>query len=172
MPTLAVMNFNIVCSVLGGFITLFGLVSYLFKEKFYLSEACMFILKPLFLSCVSKLIIGILSDILTRRSHLLPSRYESCQTSRLYSLKGQSRCCDVILQSPCAWCTVGPCRRSTPESISSKGVETTLAPPRASYDCHVAKQQSSHLGHGSTPPVPPCFGYWSVRHAYRSRSFE
>ena len=40
MPTLAVTNFNVVCSVLGGFITLFGLVSYLFKEKFYLSEAC------------------------------------------------------------------------------------------------------------------------------------
>jgi len=39
MPTLAFTNFNIVCSVLGGFITLFGLVSYLFKEKFYLSEA-------------------------------------------------------------------------------------------------------------------------------------
>lgn len=40
MPTLVLSNFNIVCSVLGGFITLFGLVSYLFKEKFYLSEAC------------------------------------------------------------------------------------------------------------------------------------
>ena len=39
MPTLALTNFNIVCSVLGGFITLFGLVSYLFKERFYLSEA-------------------------------------------------------------------------------------------------------------------------------------
>lgn len=39
MPTLSVTNFNIVCSVLGGFITLFGLVSYLCKEKFYLSEA-------------------------------------------------------------------------------------------------------------------------------------
>jgi sodium/hydrogen antiporter len=44
MPTLAVTNFNIVCSVLGGFITLFGLVSYLFKEKYYLSEACMYLL--------------------------------------------------------------------------------------------------------------------------------
>jgi hypothetical protein len=41
MPTLALTNFNIICSVLGGFITLFGLVSYLFKEKFYLSEARM-----------------------------------------------------------------------------------------------------------------------------------
>jgi len=39
MPTLAVVNFNIVCATLGGFITLFGLVSYLIKEKFYLSEA-------------------------------------------------------------------------------------------------------------------------------------
>lgn len=40
MPTLEVNNFNIVCATLGGFITLFGLVSYLMKEKFYLSEAC------------------------------------------------------------------------------------------------------------------------------------
>lgn len=39
MPNLAVDNFNIVCTVLGGFITLFGLISYLLKEKFYLSEA-------------------------------------------------------------------------------------------------------------------------------------
>jgi len=40
MPTLAVTNFNIVCATLGGFISLFGLVSYLIKERFYLSEAC------------------------------------------------------------------------------------------------------------------------------------
>ncbi|MCJ1469953.1 hypothetical protein MMC07_008598 [Pseudocyphellaria aurata] len=39
MPTLAITNFNLVCATLGGFITLFGLVSYLFKERFYLSEA-------------------------------------------------------------------------------------------------------------------------------------
>ncbi|KAF2146065.1 uncharacterized protein K452DRAFT_355534 [Aplosporella prunicola CBS 121167] len=39
MPTLDTSNFNIVCATLGGFITMFGLVSYLFKEKFYLSEA-------------------------------------------------------------------------------------------------------------------------------------
>ncbi|KAK0639299.1 Na/H antiporter, partial [Cercophora newfieldiana] len=39
MPTLAVTNFNIVLAVLGGFISLFGLVSYLVKEHFYLSEA-------------------------------------------------------------------------------------------------------------------------------------
>ncbi|KAI1107324.1 Sodium/hydrogen exchanger family-domain-containing protein [Jackrogersella minutella] len=39
MPTLAPTNFNIVVSVLGGWISLFGLVSYLLKENFYLSEA-------------------------------------------------------------------------------------------------------------------------------------
>lgn len=41
MPTLVVSNFNIICATLGGFITLFGLVSYLLKERFYLSEARM-----------------------------------------------------------------------------------------------------------------------------------
>ncbi|KAH7089699.1 Sodium/hydrogen exchanger family-domain-containing protein [Paraphoma chrysanthemicola] len=39
MPVLALSNFNIVCAILGGFITVFGLVSYLLKEKLYLSEA-------------------------------------------------------------------------------------------------------------------------------------
>ncbi|KAJ5171772.1 Cation/H+ exchanger [Penicillium capsulatum] len=40
MPTLSLVNFNIVCATLGGFVSLFGLVSYLCKETFYLSEAC------------------------------------------------------------------------------------------------------------------------------------
>ena len=39
MPALVLTNFNIVCAVVGGFVTLFGLVSYLLKERFYLSEA-------------------------------------------------------------------------------------------------------------------------------------
>jgi hypothetical protein len=40
MPSLVLTDFNIITAVLGGFITVFGLVSYLFKERFYLSEAC------------------------------------------------------------------------------------------------------------------------------------
>lgn len=32
-------NFNIIVALLGGFISLFGLVSYLLKENYYLSEA-------------------------------------------------------------------------------------------------------------------------------------
>ncbi|KAL5349608.1 hypothetical protein ACLOAV_005903 [Pseudogymnoascus australis] len=39
MPSLGVQNFNIVCSVLGGFIAVFGLISFLAKDRFYLSEA-------------------------------------------------------------------------------------------------------------------------------------
>lgn len=39
MPTLAITNFNIVCASAGGFVTLLALVSYLLKERFYLSEA-------------------------------------------------------------------------------------------------------------------------------------
>jgi hypothetical protein len=39
MPTLALTNFNIIVSLLGGWISLFGLVSFLLKETFYLSEA-------------------------------------------------------------------------------------------------------------------------------------
>jgi hypothetical protein len=39
MPTLYVTNFNIIVALLGGWISLFGLVSYLCKENFYLSEA-------------------------------------------------------------------------------------------------------------------------------------
>ncbi|KAI1135898.1 Sodium/hydrogen exchanger family-domain-containing protein [Hypoxylon sp. FL0543] len=47
MPTLSPTNFNIVVSVLGGWISLFGLVSYLLKENFYLSEALISLLAGL-----------------------------------------------------------------------------------------------------------------------------
>jgi len=40
MSFLAFTNFNIVVSVLGGWIAFFGLFSYLVKERYYLSEAC------------------------------------------------------------------------------------------------------------------------------------
>ncbi|KAK9390013.1 Cation/H+ exchanger [Lipomyces mesembrius] len=39
MPTLAINNFNLICTLLGGFVILFGLVSYLVREKMYISEA-------------------------------------------------------------------------------------------------------------------------------------
>jgi hypothetical protein len=32
-------NFNIIVALLGGWISLFGLVSFLLKEQFYMSEA-------------------------------------------------------------------------------------------------------------------------------------
>ncbi|KAL8672237.1 MAG: hypothetical protein Q9168_003284 [Polycauliona sp. 1 TL-2023] len=48
MPTLALSNFNIVCAVGGGFITLWGLVSHFAKERLYTSE-------PLIAVCVGVL---------------------------------------------------------------------------------------------------------------------
>lgn len=36
---LDVSDFNILIAFIGAFLSVFGLVSYLFKEKFYLSEA-------------------------------------------------------------------------------------------------------------------------------------
>lgn len=52
---LALSNFNIVVAFLGGFISLFGLVSYLLKENYYLSEARECSPRPMFISllCVS-----------------------------------------------------------------------------------------------------------------------
>lgn len=38
MSAEAILNFNLVCCALGGFVTLFGLVSYLLKEGFYVTE--------------------------------------------------------------------------------------------------------------------------------------
>ena len=38
MPTLVITNFNVVCATLGAFITLFGLISFLVKERLFLSE--------------------------------------------------------------------------------------------------------------------------------------
>jgi len=39
VPKLDISNFNIVAATIGGFLSVFGLVSYLCKEKLYLSEA-------------------------------------------------------------------------------------------------------------------------------------
>ncbi|GAD97823.1 Na/H antiporter, putative [Paecilomyces variotii No. 5] len=50
MPTLELDDFNIVCATLGGFISLFGLVSYLCKERFYLSEALISLLAGIIFS--------------------------------------------------------------------------------------------------------------------------
>ncbi|KAH6621343.1 Sodium/hydrogen exchanger family-domain-containing protein [Chaetomium sp. MPI-SDFR-AT-0129] len=50
MPVLATTNFNIILSVLGGWVSLFGLVSYLCKESFYLSEALISLLAGVALS--------------------------------------------------------------------------------------------------------------------------
>ncbi|KAJ5552810.1 hypothetical protein N7494_002188 [Penicillium frequentans] len=53
-------NFNIIVAVLGGFISLFGLVSYLLKENFYVSEARE---TPKPLTCEQKIVISLLVGV-------------------------------------------------------------------------------------------------------------
>ncbi|OAQ65207.1 hypothetical protein VFPPC_16316 [Pochonia chlamydosporia 170] len=47
---LSLTDFNVIVALLGGFISLFGLVSYLLKENYYLSEARESFLTHTFLS--------------------------------------------------------------------------------------------------------------------------
>ncbi|KAF1917930.1 Sodium/hydrogen exchanger family-domain-containing protein [Ampelomyces quisqualis] len=76
MPTLAITNFNIVCATLGGFITVFGLVSYLLKEKFYLSEAL--------ISLVAGLIFSPHASNLVRPDEYALHQVETLDTITLY----------------------------------------------------------------------------------------
>lgn len=86
MPTLALTNFNLVCATLGGYITLFGLVSYLLKERFYLSEACMFLFQmskepkhgPFIPTLTSSH-----SDFAPGRSCVFTKRSKFCQTNAI-----------------------------------------------------------------------------------------
>lgn len=93
MPTLSIVNFNIVCATLGGFITVFGLVSYLLKEKFYLSEACMFafpvrygsaLTTPAVISLVAGLIFSPHATNFIRPLDYALGDYESLETITLY----------------------------------------------------------------------------------------
>ena len=44
--TFKVSNFNRAAATIGGFLSVFGLVSYLCKERFYLGEACTIMASP------------------------------------------------------------------------------------------------------------------------------
>lgn len=50
MPALQLTNFNIACATFGGFICIFGLVSYLCKGRFYLSECLIALIAGLVVS--------------------------------------------------------------------------------------------------------------------------
>ena len=51
-------------------------------------------------------------------------------------------------------------------------MEAPRSPPRPNHDRHVAGQQSSDLGNGATPAIPPCPGRWGVCDAYRPRPLQ
>ncbi|TKA68155.1 hypothetical protein B0A55_07443 [Friedmanniomyces simplex] len=128
MPTLSVVNFNIVCATLGGFITLFGLVSYLLKEKFYLSEALISTLAGLVFSphatnfirplefannneidletvtlYFTRLVLGVQ---LVLAGVQLPSKYLWKEAKSLSLLLGPGMCCMWISTSLLVWALV------------------------------------------------------------------
>ncbi|KAH8819375.1 Cation/H+ exchanger [Xylogone sp. PMI_703] len=128
MPTLAITNFNLICWVLGGFISLFGLVSYLLKEKFYLSEALIsllagFTLSPYVLNIIRPLDIanGSMTDLnsitldfsrlvlgiqLVLTGVQLPSRYLKTEYKSLLVVLGPILACMWLLSSLITWAIV------------------------------------------------------------------
>ncbi|KAF2454491.1 Sodium/hydrogen exchanger family-domain-containing protein [Lineolata rhizophorae] len=128
MPTLAVVDFNIVCATLGGFISLFGLVSYLIKEKFHLSEALIALVAGLVFSphaanfirpevyalhdavildtitlYFSRLVLGVQLVIAGVQ---LPSRYLRLEWRSLALLLGPGMCCMWICTALLTWAMV------------------------------------------------------------------
>jgi sodium/hydrogen antiporter len=128
MPQLEVVNFNIVCATLGGFITVFGLVSYLLKEKFYLSEALISTLaglvfsphatgwiKPLAYANYSEVDLETITLYFTRlvlgvqlvlAGVQLPSKYLWKEWKSLSLLLGPGMCCMWIATGLLVWAMV------------------------------------------------------------------
>ncbi|OBT53220.1 hypothetical protein VE04_06239 [Pseudogymnoascus sp. 24MN13] len=128
MSALAITDFNIVCWVLGGFITLFGLVSYLFKEKLYLSEALISLLagvafSPYAMNFIDPMnyaggSLANLNSITLNFSRLvlgvqlvvagvqLPSQYLKSEWKSLLVLLGPIMTCMWLFSSMLIWATV------------------------------------------------------------------
>ncbi|KAL5330578.1 hypothetical protein ACEPPN_000096 [Leptodophora sp. 'Broadleaf-Isolate-01'] len=128
MPALAPTSFNTVCWVLGGFVTLFGLVSYLLKEKLYLSEALISLLagvtfSPYGLNFIDPLnyaqgSVANLNSITLNFSRLvlgvqlvlagvqLPSRYLKAEWKSLLMLLGPIMTCMWLFSSMVIWAMV------------------------------------------------------------------
>lgn len=115
-------NFNIVVAFLGGFISIFGLVSYLLKENYYLSEARTFT-RPL-----HKYLLAFLKRISFYSYLSLGRRCIRSSWRRLYSSKGLRwvrwvsrvvrfwpQCYNPQLQPSCSRCAACPCRRAVAE---------------------------------------------------------
>ena len=128
MPTLSIVNFNIVCATLGGFITIFGLVSFLLKEKYYLSEALISTLagvvfsphatnfiKPLQFANNNEVDLETITLYFTRlvlgvqlvlAGVQLPSKYLWKEWKSLSLLLGPGMCCMWISTSLLVWALV------------------------------------------------------------------
>src|SRR5437764_11699383 len=133
MPTLAVINFNIVCAVLGGFITIFGLVSFLLKERFYLSEACeaphLRTIPPTDKS--SDIVAG--WGVVFSSCHKLHKATGICWWHRR-----EHRLHYFILLAPCSRCAVGPSWCAVAEPVRWQTLEKSCSTSRPGHDSNVA----------------------------------
>ncbi|KAB8338819.1 hypothetical protein FH972_021763 [Carpinus fangiana] len=103
VPVLDVSNFNIVIALLGGFLSVFGLVSYLFKEKFYLSEARSELNLDTITLYFTRLVLGVQ---LVLAGIQLPSRYLRIEWRSLSLLLGPVMCSMWIATSLLVWAMV------------------------------------------------------------------
>ncbi|KAF5012796.1 hypothetical protein FDECE_1158 [Fusarium decemcellulare] len=98
-------NFNIVVALLGGFVSLFGLVSYLLKENYYLSEARMW--NPQLCR------LGVFADLLVLGVQLvlagvqLPSKYLLKEWKSIFLLVGPGMTCMWLATSVLVWGLAG-----------------------------------------------------------------
>ena len=162
MPTLAVSDFNVVCATLGGFVTVFGLVSYLLKEQYYLSEACEFrsvlFSFPCLRACSPCSLLTTESfrfppshsNLPARRHHILPACHElhqtTCLRSRVRRILGVHY---PLLQPPGPWRSARDCRRATPQQVPEDGMEVAVTSAGSRDGGHVAVQQPADFRNGS-----------------------
>jgi len=93
-----ILNFNLVCCVGGGFIALFGLVSYLLKEGFYVTEPRMCTYTPGTQFPVT--LTSMASCISLRRSFPIAIWCSSHPPTRIRQLSRSTRYCHTLLYAP------------------------------------------------------------------------
>jgi hypothetical protein len=93
-----ILNFNLVCCVGGGFIALFGLVSYLLKEGFYVTEPrmCTYTSGTQFPVTLTSMA----SCVSLRWSFPIAIRCSSHPPARIRQLSRSARYCHPLLYAP------------------------------------------------------------------------
>ena len=145
MPTLAVVSFNIVCATLGGFIIAFGLVSYLLKETFYLSEA-----REYHLACLHLTSNGWSSGLAHSGHNIFATCNESDTTARVCAWRSRSpRHHHVVLQPSCSRCPARHRWRAVAIALSQARMEVSSMALRSRNGRNVDLHIAPRMGNGA-----------------------